>query len=397
VLFALAALAPVMLMFGFAALARRLADLRQSAASIAHVAVRLAEPESMANEQFTSLAQAIRREVTTLGDGVEKAFSRANELDSLVRTEISALERSAGEHERRLRALIAELADQRDAIHAKGLAVSDAITAAHSDAARELGTLGEALARRAKELNESTDSALASVSERFAETVERASQSGVARLDGVGQEVARVLSESAEANAQQVLDAASRLDIGFKSRGEEFVGELGRRHEEIGHNFSTSAERVVSAIRSEGLGVVVQLETAAAATHEAISLSGSEIANQIAASGEHMVEAIRTHGEAVAARLTDSGARLAEDFDGHGERLASRLEQSGLGAMETLRSATRRCRAASTSARAISSIRCNAPARRRWRRSTPEPTKPPRGSSRRMTTSRWISTCASPR
>ena len=64
---------------------RRLAELRQSAASIAHVAVRLAEPESMATDQISSLAQAIRREVASLGEGVERAFARAAELETLVR------------------------------------------------------------------------------------------------------------------------------------------------------------------------------------------------------------------------------------------------------------------------------------------------------------------------
>ena len=107
VLFLLAALAPALLLFGFAALARRLADLRQSAASIAHVSVRLAEPESMATEHVSSLAQAIRREVSNMGEGVERAFARASELEALVRNEIASLERSSGEHERRLRALVA--------------------------------------------------------------------------------------------------------------------------------------------------------------------------------------------------------------------------------------------------------------------------------------------------
>ena len=68
-LFALAALGPIIFLFAFAALARRLQELRLSASSIARVAMRLAEPESMASEQFLTLSQAIRREVTTMGMG----------------------------------------------------------------------------------------------------------------------------------------------------------------------------------------------------------------------------------------------------------------------------------------------------------------------------------------
>ena len=114
------ALAPIFIFFGFAALARGLQELRLSAQSIARVAMRLAEPESMANEGFTTLSQAIRREIATLGEGVEKAYQRASELETLLRAEVAALDRSSSESERRIRSLIAELSDQREAIVTNG-------------------------------------------------------------------------------------------------------------------------------------------------------------------------------------------------------------------------------------------------------------------------------------
>ncbi len=55
-LFVLAALAPIFFMFAFAALARRLRELRQSARAISQVAVRLAEPETMAGEHVATLS-----------------------------------------------------------------------------------------------------------------------------------------------------------------------------------------------------------------------------------------------------------------------------------------------------------------------------------------------------
>ena len=58
-LLALAAMGPIFFMFGFAALSRRLRELRQSARAISQVAVRLAEPETMAGEHMATLTQAI--------------------------------------------------------------------------------------------------------------------------------------------------------------------------------------------------------------------------------------------------------------------------------------------------------------------------------------------------
>ncbi|MFZ0602549.1 MAG: hypothetical protein WAN05_14560, partial [Roseiarcus sp.] len=130
-LFLLAALGPIIFMFAFAALSRRLRELRQSARAISQVAVRLAEPETMAGEHVANLSQAIRRELTSMGDGVERALARAAELETRVRSEVSTLERSYSDNERKIRLLIAEMADQRESIVTSGTRVRDSIATAH--------------------------------------------------------------------------------------------------------------------------------------------------------------------------------------------------------------------------------------------------------------------------
>ena len=122
-------------MFAFAALSRRLRELRQSARAISQVAVRLAEPETMAGEHVANLSQAIRRELTSMGDGVERALARAAELETRVRSEVSTLERSYSDNERKIRLLIAEMADQRESIVTSGTRVRDAIATAHDSIA----------------------------------------------------------------------------------------------------------------------------------------------------------------------------------------------------------------------------------------------------------------------
>ncbi len=238
VLFLLSALAPALLLFGFAALARRLADLRQSAASIAHVAVRLAEPESMATDQLSTLAQAIRREISSMGEGVERAFSRASELETLVRNEVATLERSSSEQERRLRALIAELADQREALLAKGEALRTAIAEAHGGAARELDVVAERIARKVGDIGETATATLSASSDLFAVTVERASKEGVARISGVSEDVARRLGDAAEESAQSLMERAERLDEVLRERAEGLVAEIGQRQDAIGLSFA---------------------------------------------------------------------------------------------------------------------------------------------------------------
>jgi signal transduction histidine kinase len=150
-LLALAALGPILVMFGFAALARRLRELRQSARAISQVAVRLAEPETMAGEHMATLSQAIRRELAFMGDGVERALARTAELETRVRSEVSTLERSYSDNERKIRSLIAEMADQREAIVASGARVRDAIANAHGGVSEDLLSAGATLSERLNE------------------------------------------------------------------------------------------------------------------------------------------------------------------------------------------------------------------------------------------------------
>ena len=136
---------PVLFLFALAVLARRAQELRASARSMTQVAMRLAEPETLATDQVVTLSQAIRREVASMGDGIERALARASELETLVRSEVSTMERSYSDNERRIRSLIAEMADQREAIVANGGRVRAAIAGAHQGIAADLDGISDRL------------------------------------------------------------------------------------------------------------------------------------------------------------------------------------------------------------------------------------------------------------
>ena len=94
---------PIFFFYLTAALVRRAHEMRLTAQSMTQVAMRLVEPETIATEQVVTLSQAIRREVASMGDGIERALARASELESMVRNEVSGLERSYSDNERRIR------------------------------------------------------------------------------------------------------------------------------------------------------------------------------------------------------------------------------------------------------------------------------------------------------
>ncbi|TIV63748.1 MAG: kinesin, partial [Mesorhizobium sp.] len=91
---AVAAIIPVILFWAFAAMIRRAQEMRLAAQSMTEVAFRLAEPENLAQDRVMMIGQAVRREVAAMGEGIERTLARAVELETLVHSEVSQIERS---------------------------------------------------------------------------------------------------------------------------------------------------------------------------------------------------------------------------------------------------------------------------------------------------------------
>ncbi len=117
-------LGPIALFWFLAVLAWRTDELKLRSTAMTEVAVRLAEPDRMAEQSVASLGQAVRRQVSFMNDAVGRALGRAGELEALVHNEVTALERSYEENERKIRGLIQELAGERNALITTGDRVS---------------------------------------------------------------------------------------------------------------------------------------------------------------------------------------------------------------------------------------------------------------------------------
>jgi hypothetical protein len=120
-------LGPIALFWFLAMLAWRADELKLRATTMTEVAVRLAEPDRMAEQSVASLGQAVRRQVSFMNDAVSRALGRAGELEALVHNEVTALERSYQENERKIRGLIQELAGERGALVNTGDRVAETL------------------------------------------------------------------------------------------------------------------------------------------------------------------------------------------------------------------------------------------------------------------------------
>ncbi|MGH1417462.1 MAG: hypothetical protein ACRBCJ_01240 [Hyphomicrobiaceae bacterium] len=111
-----AVIVPIAVIWFLALLAWRSEELRLRSSTMTEVAIRLAEPDRMAEQSVATLGQAVRRQVSFMNDAVSQAIGRASELEAMVHNEVSELENAYEENERKIRNLIQELSGERHAL-----------------------------------------------------------------------------------------------------------------------------------------------------------------------------------------------------------------------------------------------------------------------------------------
>ncbi|HEX2843033.1 hypothetical protein [Hyphomicrobium sp.] len=141
---ATAIIVPIAVLWALALLAWRSDELRLRSSTMTEVAIRLAEPDRMAEQSVASLGQAVRRQVGFMNDAISRALGRAGELEALVHNEVTALERSYEENERKIRGLIQELAGERTSL----LSTSERVTETLKTLGTDIPTLIDKLSNQ---------------------------------------------------------------------------------------------------------------------------------------------------------------------------------------------------------------------------------------------------------
>ncbi len=208
---------PVAVIWFLAMLAWRAEELRLRSSTMTEVAIRLAEPDRMAEQSVASLGQAVRRQVSFMNDAVSRALGRAGELEALVHNEVSALERSYEENERKIRGLIDELSGERFALLDTGGKVEDTL--------RSLGTEIPALIEK-----------LSGQQTKLAGIIQGAGDNLTALENSLG---------SRSEQLQVVLeDYTGALDTAMDTRTQQMQGMLIEHTEAMGSTLNTQNDRM---------------------------------------------------------------------------------------------------------------------------------------------------------
>jgi hypothetical protein len=214
----IATVLPVILFWGFAIMVRRAQELRVVAQSMTEVAFRLSEPESLAQDRVMAVGQAVRREVAAMSEGIERTLARASELETLVNGEVHELERVYTDNEIRIRSLVEDLSQEREAIVSHAERVRASISGSHEQLKDELTQASDII--RENVLNASTQLTM---------TINQSGETLVNRINDSGGQIYSAIGERTDEIEQRLTTSGSA----FASLLDTRVAALGQQAEHL--------------------------------------------------------------------------------------------------------------------------------------------------------------------
>jgi apolipoprotein A1/A4/E domain-containing protein len=313
-----AALLPIIFFFGVAHMAWRSQELRLITQSMAQVAMRLAEPESVARDSIVTVGQAIRREVAAMGDGVERALARASELEALVQNEVAALERTYSDNEVRIRGLLQDLASQRDTLVGQAEQVRSALNNVQIDLTQDLSTISDLVGEQVNEAAQRITHSLAEKGEQITFTLSQVGDNMLQQLSERGGDLLDRLEATSDETSRAIGAASDRLSssLDFKTNniGEEFA-EIATGLEDM---MNSRLDRVTESFSEKSLAVV-----------DLMIGRSQELTDTIIETSSQLAETIAIRGDEVNSTLKSSGESLIVDLDLRGGEVATKLQQAG--------------------------------------------------------------------
>lgn len=258
---------PCILSWGVAVFLFRARELHQISLSLAYTALHLTQPEDMARESVATIGQAVRREVAAMGDGIDRAITRATTLENKFRNEVANIQGFYKNNESIFSKIIGDLEKERDLMSATGddlEARLPKILDSLKESSFDFSNIVQSADERFTALATTADTRLASLSESISEK-NAVLQTGlddtiihVTQVSALLDERTKTLSEvtgelASVGNAANVqLEAISSnfksqtTDLGFATNAilkanEEISTALQNRHEGL----SSSAEHLL--------------------------------------------------------------------------------------------------------------------------------------------------------
>ncbi len=341
---------PIALFWFLALLIWRAQELRLMASAMTEVAIRLAEPDKMAEQSVASLGQAIRRQVAAMNDAISRALGRAGELEALVHNEVAALENSYGENELRIRRLIDELSSEREALANNSERVSGALRGVGSQVSADIAAMGEqttkslasattavadALTAKGGKITAAITAAGTAIDNRVAErgakvaeALQSTSQKAADMVDVKANSLFQSLTGVSDQLAKEIPGLMDRLD-GEQKRLNSIISAATQNFTELETTIARRTSHLGSTIQGRGQELTTALTESGARIDDSLNRKTEEIKTALGQGGAQLNTALSQNTEAIKAALGEGGAQLDATLGKSTEAIKSALGEGG--------------------------------------------------------------------
>lgn len=347
-------LLPIGLFWFLATLVWRAQELKLMSSAMTEVAIRLAEPDRSAEQSISSLGQTVRKQVSFMNEAVTQAIGRAGELEAMVHSEVSNLERSFQDNETRIRKVLGELASERSQlvststdVHATLRAMGDEVPALIEKLNGQQGKLARIIESAGQNLialegallkaSDKLEGSLIEVSDRVGNTMMLASDKIDGTLSDRTTHLQQVLDEYTGAintalgnrtNEMQAVfqEYTKALDVTLSQRSDDMSQLLTERTQALDEAFAErvrlvdesilrSASTIDSVIGEKALALTAAMETHARQLSDTLGRQSSNIDESLM----HGIDAVRRSSE----NITRQSVKAIEGLSGQADMLRS--------------------------------------------------------------------------
>ncbi|MEM7214221.1 MAG: hypothetical protein AAF423_01665 [Pseudomonadota bacterium] len=294
-------------LWGFAIMLKRAHEMRHAAGSMIQVSLQLLQPENIAKDSVATVGTAIRREMTAIGDGVERAIARAGELEFMVQKEVMSLERSYGDSEIRLRRLLDDIGVEREEVVTHAERLRNSIAESQTGLTNEIEIASTRI-----------DDTFKAAANQLSETLDGQGITITSRLKGTSDELIEVLSQTND-----------RISTNLSTGTEQLNASVTDRIREMSETIATSGQAVATLIDSRTASfdqitsdVSQKLETGRKAFEIAFGERSDDLRNIISTTGQSVTTLLRSSSE----ELTEQNNNMLSDLEDKRKQLESTLD-----------------------------------------------------------------------
>jgi hypothetical protein len=305
------------------------------------MAERLTQPEHLAQESISTLSQAVRREVSAIGDGVERALARIAEFEAIIRTEINMFEKAYADGEQRIHSLINKLALQKEEVLLSTEDLRSSVGDLHQSLFQDLddarhslvNALAEHIGSARKTLQSTAEDAASMMSAQVEETSNQLKNMSEMLFVSLGVRCADInqqLAETAQRVETELLAQTTKVSDGLSDKSLEVSHIMNDKAEALKETWNEASQKIFSTLE-EGFDVArIALEKVAEKTVSALDEKTNDLCITLAEHTQQSQDALVSTGKDVVSTMATQTTRIHESLAIYVDSLATVLRDQGL-------------------------------------------------------------------